>query len=179
MKFSIEKLTQNNKVFLPHKQQPFDIIGKVIPKFNGREWTLTEELFESTISKTYSEDYFDSIEYIDNADQVAYVAMVDGECVGSIRVCRRWNGNAFIEDLAVDRMYRRYGIGKALMDAAFEWSREKNLKGVSLETQDDNVIAIRFYLKYGFKLGGIDTKVYTDPNWVGETALYLYADNKK
>lgn len=43
----------------------------------------------------------------------------------------------------------------------------------------NNVLAVRFYLKYRFQLGGIDAKVYTDPNYVGVIALYLYADNSK
>ena len=178
MIFSIEKLTQHNQALLPHMQQAFDVIGKVIPNYNGREWTLTEVLADFTVSKTYPDDIYDSAEYVENENQAAYVAIVDEKCVGSIRVCRRWNGNAFIEDLSVDRAYRHCGIGKALMDAAFEWSREKGLQGVSLETQDNNVLAIRFYLKYGFHLGGIDTNVYTDPNCIGETAFYFYADNK-
>lgn len=63
------------------------------------------------------------------------------------------------------------------MDAAFMWAKGKGLKGVSLETQDNNVLAIRFYLKYGFKLGGIDSMCYTDSHYLGETALYFYAKN--
>ena len=61
------------------------------------------------------------------------------------------------------------------MDTAAAWSRERGLHGVSLETQDWNLLACRFYLKYGFRLGGIDRFAYdADAPYRGETALYFY-----
>lgn len=44
---------------------------------------------------------------------------------------------------------------------------------MSLETQDDNLGACRFYVKQGFILGGVDTlKQSYNPNI--ETTLYWY-----
>lgn len=159
---------------LPHQQQSFDVIGSLVPIYDGTEWKTTEQLLLQKKEKTYPDDCFDPMEYINNPDQCAFLAIYHNECVGSIRVCKRWNGSAFIDDLAIDRIHRRHGVGSLLMDAAVQWSKEKGLNGVSLETQDSNLLACRFYLKYGFKLGGIDTKVYTHPSYKGETALYFY-----
>jgi streptothricin acetyltransferase len=61
-----------------------------------------------------------------------------------------------------------------LMDAAVNWGRENGLHGVSLETQDNNLFACRFYIKYGFKLGGADRRVYDAFTNREETALYFY-----
>jgi ribosomal protein S18 acetylase RimI-like enzyme len=113
--------------------------------------------------------------YIGNSKEAAFLAMLDGECVGSLRVCKRWQGSAFIDDLAVDRAHRGRGVGTMLMDAAVAWSKEKGLHGVSLETQDNNLLACRFYLKYGFKLGGIDQRLYdAHADYREEMALYFY-----
>lgn len=122
----------------------------------------------------YPDESYDAKIYINNPNEAAFLAMFNGECIGSIRVCRRWNGNAFIDDLLVDRIHRGHGVGKMLMDSAIQWSRDNGLNGLSLETQNDNLLACRFYLKYGFKLGGIDTKSYTAPLYKGRVALYFY-----
>ncbi len=159
---------------LPHPQQPFDIIGRLVPIYDGIKWNTTEYLLDIKREKTYPDDSFDPREYINNPEQVAFLALIGDECIGSIRVCKRWNRNAFIDDLAVDREYRGLGIGCRLMNAAVQWGKDRGLCGVSLETQDWNLLACRFYLKYGFKLGGIDTKVYTNPLYRKETALYFY-----
>lgn len=160
--------------FLPREQQPFDVIGRLVPEYDGRNWRLSEELLKEPHTKTYPNDAYDPMGYVDNPDQAAFLAMREGECVGSIRVCKRWNGNAFIDDLAVDKAHRGKGVGRGLMDAAVEWGRENGLHGVSLETQDNNLLACRFYLRYGFRLGGIDQSVYHKFESRGETALYLY-----
>ena len=159
---------------LPQSQEPFDIIGRLVPTYNGREWILSEELYSVPYTKTYPNDIFDPKIYIDNPDEAAFLAMFDGQRVGSIRVGKRWNKNAFVDDLLVDRVHRGHGVGTMLMDAAVNWGKENNLHGISLETQDNNLYACRFYVKYGFKLGGIDRHVYdVFPNR-DETALYFY-----
>jgi streptothricin acetyltransferase len=159
---------------LPRPQEPFAIIGRLVPVYDGEEWTHSEELLDTPSEKLYPDDSFDPKTYIDNPNEAAFLAMVNEKCVGSIRVCKRWNNNAFIDDLAIDNDYRGYGIGTALMDAAVAWGKEQGFNGVSLETQDNNLLACRFYLKYGFRLGGIDKYVYTAKDYRGETALYFY-----
>lgn len=80
----------------PRAEEPLNIIGRLIPYYDGIEWKTNEELFD---------------------------------------------------------------MGKMLMDVAVLWGKENGLYGVLLETQDVNLLACRFYLTYGFKLGGVDNKV--------------------
>ena len=87
---------------------------------------------------------------------------------------KRWNNNAFIDDITVSRAFRGKGIGTQLMNAAVNWGKENNLYGVSLETQDTNLWACRLYIKYGFTLGGMDRLVYAAGDCKKETALYFY-----
>ena len=66
------------------------------------------------------------------------------------------------------------GGGKALMQAAAEWAKQANLKGLTLETQDNNLAACRLYSKCGFLLCGLDTMLYRNTPHREETALYWY-----
>lgn len=172
--YTIVRFDETMLSLLPRPQEPFEIIGRLAPVYNGRDWVLYEELLDTPRQKTYPDDIFDPVTYINNPNEAAFLAMRNGACVGSIRVGKRWNQNAFIDDLAIDKAYRGCGIGTMLMDAAVGWGMEHGLHGVSLETQDWNLLACRFYIKYGFKLGGIDRYVYDAHVYRGETALYFY-----
>ena len=60
-----------------------------------------------------------------------------------------------------------------LLKVAETWAQDKSLIGLSLEAQNDNVIACRFYEKEGFVLGGADTmKQHANPNI--DITLYWY-----
>ena len=174
MNTSVVKFDSTMLNLLPQPQEEFEIIGKLIPKYDGIEWSLSEELFGESYMKIYPDDEYDPNIYIDNPNKAAFIAMLDGRRIGSLRVGKRWNKNAFVDDLLVEKNYRGCGVGTMLMDAAVAWGMENGLHGISLETQDNNLLACRFYLKYGFKLGGIDRNVYdVFPNR-NETALYFY-----
>lgn len=119
---------------LPHPHEPFQVTGRLIRLFDGQRWQVWEALLPEPLEKRYVEVPFEPAAYIAADDRVAFLAVAAGCCVGSIRVCRRWNGNAWIEDLTVNRAHRGRVLGTRLMDAAVAWSREKGLRGVFLET---------------------------------------------
>jgi streptothricin acetyltransferase len=61
------------------------------------------------------------------------------------------------------------------MQRAVDWAKAKHLPGIMLEAQDVNVIACRFYEKFGFTLRGFDTHLYKGLNpSTNEIALYWY-----
>jgi ribosomal protein S18 acetylase RimI-like enzyme len=55
----------------------------------------------------------------------------------------------YIEDIKVDLNFRRYGIGKKLMEYAKHWAIRRGLLGMMLETQNTNVRACQFYESCG------------------------------
>jgi len=174
MSYRIVRFDGSMLKLLPQPQEEFDIIGRLVPRYDGKEWSVSEELLDIPYEKTYPDDVFDPAMYVDNPNEAAFVAMHNGQRVGSIRVGRRWNKNAFIDDLVVGKAHRGRGAGTMLMDSAVNWGKNNGYHGISLETQDNNLLACRFYLKYGFKLGGIDCHSYDAfPNRC-ETALYFY-----
>ena len=160
MNYKIIRSDKSKLSLLPHPQEPIDVIGRLLPKYDGHKWDLSEVLLDTPIQITYPDVTFDPMEYVDNPDQAAFLAIQGNKCIGSIRVCARWQNNAFIDDLAIDREHRGHGVGTMLMDEAVRWGQEKGLYGVSVETQDWNLLACRFYLKYGYRLGGLDCSVY-------------------
>lgn len=71
---------------------------------------------------------------------------------------------------------RGKGVGTALMQRAVEWAKDKGLYGLALETQDDNLLACRFYSKYGFVIGSINTMLYKnfEKPWSDATGVFWY-----
>ena len=54
--------------------------------------------------------------------------------------CRCW-----VEDLVVDPERRSEGVGKALLDAAKDWARERGATHLELDSGDARLDAHRFY----------------------------------
>ena len=140
MSYQVIPFDNSLKQFLPRPQHPFPVIGRLIPRYDGEQWRLSQELLSSPRVKTYPDDVFDPLDYVNNPDRAAFLAFQGDLCIGSIRLSRRWNQMAWIEDLAVDPPHRGRNVGTMLMDAALSWSRERGLNGVSLETQDWNLL---------------------------------------
>ncbi len=125
--------------------------------------------------KSYSPEQLDTSIYLHNPDRVIYFAYVDGELAGQIRLLKFWNDYAFIDLIAVMPQHRGRGVGRALMEKAIQWAKEKGLPGLMAETQNINVSACRFYERCGFQLGGFDRMSYQARNpSTDEIALYWY-----
>ncbi|MED8089664.1 hypothetical protein Q5499_23540, partial [Escherichia coli] len=62
-----------------------------------------------------------------------------------------------------------------ICNSAKKWALSRQLLGIRLETQTNNVPACNLYAKCGFTLGGIDLFTYkTRPQVSNETAMYWY-----
>ena len=175
----IKKLTDEVVYDLHKANQPFDIIGKMDITFCDGKWDFKEILFDTVIEKQYP-NYDGAVpsDYIFDEDREAFLAYENGECVGQVLVAAAWNGYAHIEDISVARMYRGRGIGTALLKKTFEWAKKKGLSGISIESQDNNLLATRFYIKNGMHIGSVDTKLYHNLGkpYNSEFAVYWYLD---
>ncbi|AUO08824.1 streptothricin acetyltransferase [Paenibacillus jamilae] len=148
---------------------------------------LTGQQIEYTVKerpiskKSYDDDQFeeDTVEdysnYIDNPDQIIYLALVNNQVVGQIVLKRNWNKYAYVEDIKVDKLYRSFGIGKELIEQAKRWGKDGGMPGIMLETQSNNVRACKFYESCGFVIGGFDSYVYRGLDKESdEIAIYWY-----
>jgi GNAT superfamily N-acetyltransferase len=87
---------------------------------------------------------------IDSHDSAVLVADDGGELVGFITAYQdlhsvRFGYRAWVEDFAVHPERRSQGIGKALLDAAKDWARERGATHLELDSGDARLDAHRFY----------------------------------
>ena len=124
--------------------------------------------------KILTVDPEDYTTFIDNPQKVIFFADVDDKPVGQIKLVPWWNKFAYVEELVVDTDFRGQGVGNALMSRAIAWARQQGFPGITLETQDNNVPACKFYEKCGFVLSGFDLYTYKNLDNPTEIALYWY-----
>ena len=92
---------------------------------------------------------------IDSHEAVVLVAgSEDGELVGFLTAYQdihsvRFGYRAWVEDFAVQPEHRSRGIGKALLDAAKGWARERGATHLELDSAEARVDAHRFYEREG------------------------------
>ena len=91
MVYKIVRFDSTMLDLLPQPQEAFEIIGRLVPMYNGNEWSISEDLFDTPYMKTYPSDVFDPKMYVDNPNEAAFIAMFNDLRVGSIRVGKRWN----------------------------------------------------------------------------------------
>ena len=172
MKVITYKLDSEHLPLFNQFDRKFTVSSKVLLDMTGGNLTwgiIPVEPYEKEIPI----DDVDPTTSINSEDKVVFLAEVDGQLAGQIKLITWWNGYAYIDDLIVNLQFRGYGVGKALIEAAIQWSREKRFPGIMLETQDDNVAACKLYESCGFILGGFDQ--YSLKNFKpNETALFWY-----
>lgn len=173
MELEIVKLNRQNLADINKANQPFEVIGRIKPKFSDGIWTYTEEIYERSHMKRYPDDHRDYAGYIDNPEKNVFLAYSEEECIGQIVLKRDWNRYAFIEDICVARSSRGQGVGTGLIQKAAEWAKGSGLNGLALETQDDNLPACRFYAKCGFVIGAVNTMLYKNFD-NEESAVFWY-----
>ncbi|UOQ46857.1 GNAT family N-acetyltransferase [Gracilibacillus caseinilyticus] len=172
-RITIVPLTTENIKDVNVTNDYFTIFGKLVPSFKDGIWSHGEELFDKPRETCFPDDDLNWQAYIDNNSKALFLAYSDGNCIGQVRIIKDVNRFCYIENIAIIKSARRQGVGKLLLHKAEEWAKAQKLVGLSLEAQDDNLGACRFYLKHGFKLGGMDTyRHYINPNI--DTALFWY-----
>jgi aminoglycoside 6'-N-acetyltransferase I len=57
----------------------------------------------------------------------------------------------YLEGWYVDEKYRTIGIGRELVEAVEEWSRQRGYKELGSDTRIDNTIGIKTHLATGFR----------------------------
>ena len=68
------------------------------------------------------------------------------------------------------------GVAKALLEKAAAAAKERGFQGLYTQGQDNNLGACLFYVKQGFVIGGLDTKVYQGTPQEGKKDILFYWD---
>lgn len=89
------------------------------------------------------------------------VAEVDEQVRGYVDLLvQPWQQSGWVANLAVERDYRRRGIGTALIRHARRWARTQGLRQLFAETTTKNYPAVSFYQKLGFQFCGFNDHYY-------------------
>jgi len=84
----------------------------------------------------------------------------------------------YLYDLKVDQGYLKQGIAQMLIEEAAIWAKAHGKQGFYTIGQDNNVSACLFYLKAGFRIGGLDTEVYGGAAQEGKKDILFYLIDK-
>ncbi|MEU9104157.1 GNAT family N-acetyltransferase [Streptomyces xanthophaeus] len=107
-------------------------------------------------------------------DARTYVALDDGQVCGFAAVgYAPWNRRLTVEDIEVAPAHRGRGIGRALMECAAGFARERGAEHLWLEVSSANAPAVHAYRRMGFTLCGLDTALYAGTPAAGEQALFM------
>lgn len=128
---------------------------------NDREFSfsLVKKAFDKTRWKVFEdfliEDWLEKPKL--------FGAIEKGEIIGYLELSHeQWNNRMRISNICVDEEHRGKGIGKALMQVAYDTSVEEKARMVILETQSCNYNAVRFYRYCGYSIIGFDLFAYSN-----------------
>lgn len=156
--------------------EPFGLFGRMEPSYADGKWGYKEVLFDppDRSEMCFPDENYDYEAM--RADSV-FLGAYDGEaCVGLAILREALFKYMYLYDLKVSGGYRGRGVGHALMEKAGEVCKARGYRGVYTQGQDNNLGACRFYLKAGFRIGGLDTEVYRGTNQEGKADILFYLD---
>jgi GNAT superfamily N-acetyltransferase len=126
----------NNIVIREIKESDKEWVRKVIIDSWGSEIVVASKPFKAT-------------------ELPGFIGEINGRVGGLLTY--NIDGNK-LEIVSLDSTIEKKGIGSSLIEKAKEIAKEKGLKSVWLVTSNDNIDALRFYQKRGFRI----TKIYPD-----------------
>ncbi|MHA2270923.1 MAG: GNAT family N-acetyltransferase [Candidatus Hodarchaeales archaeon] len=176
MSLNIKKISHENLNDFSRIDNSFEVSSVIeLGMIQGEIRYKIKEVAEGWEKKYDTPRDFDPASVINNETAVIFLAYLDGLIAGKVVLKKYWNNFAYIDDIAVDRSFRRRGIGQQLLHRAISWAQEKGFPGIMLETQNINVGACKLYESCGFQIGGFDQLVYKAMNLPkDEIAIYWY-----
>ncbi|MGQ7395823.1 GNAT family N-acetyltransferase [Streptococcus suis] len=144
---SIKEITHENQQDINISNQPFPLIGRLIPSYQNQAWSNHAVLFEPTEWVTFPNENYDFDQIQDS--HIFIGAYDDNKCVG---------------------------FASMLIDKTKEIAQSNGYQGIYTIAQDNNLIACQFYQKVGFEIGGLDTRGYKGTAQEGKADIYFYLD---
>lgn len=114
--------------------------------------------------------------YIMGEGTPVYVACDAKRRIAGFAMLRYLGDDAELITIAVDKKWRKKGVGLALMRALFDDLLMSPAKRLILEVATDNTAALRLYGKLGFKTIGERRGYYPRPDGTPATAIVMARD---
>ena len=121
--------------------------------------SMTREQLEAQVRETRSEACFRSAIQTDTilvalaGDQLAGYLQL-GAVKGHIRGAQPGPRDIAVHAVYIHADHQGQGLGRALMDAAFDHPRCQQAENVFIDVWEENKRALNFYVNYGFKAVG-------------------------
>ena len=163
---------QKNDINLPN--EPFSLFGRMIPSYVNKKWDYSTEIFETASQMCFPDENYHYNEMTENS--VFIGAYDDDRCIGLAILQQAFFKYMYLYDLKVNQEYRRRGIAKKLIEEAKKVAVENGFRGIYTVGQDNNLGACLFYIKNGFRIGGLDTEVYKGTKQEGKADILFYLD---
>ncbi len=175
MEITVRKIEKSREADIRIPNEPFSLYGRMIPRYDGERWSHDTVRFpEEQIGEMVFPD--ENYDYDSMAENSIFVGAYEGEnCVGLAIYQHSWNKYLYLYDLKVKAAYRGQRIGEQLIGAGRELAREN--RGLHTVGQDNNLGACSFYVRCGFEIGGMDSRVYRGTAQEGKSDILFYLDN--
>ena len=156
--------------------EPFTLRGRMIPSYENEKWSYRTEYFDSQdVSEMCFPD--ENYDYMEMCGHSVFIGAYDGDtCIGLAIMQDAMFRYMYLYDLKINRKYRRQGVGSLLIARAEEVALEKGYRGIYTQGQDNNLSACLFYIRSGFRIGGLDTDVYKGTSQEGKADILFYRD---
>lgn len=155
--------------------EPFRMFGRMLPSYADGKWSYEVERCapeDETEMCFPDEDY----RYEEQSEDV-FLGAYDGEkCVGLALLRAGFFRYMYLSDLKVCAAYRGQQIGRRLMEEARRVAAAEGYRGLYTQGQDNNLGACLFYLRSGFRIGGLDTDLYRHTKQEGKADIIFYTE---
>lgn len=130
--------------------EPFQLIGRVIPSYSDEQWNYSVRYFnEADITDVCFPD--ENYNYEEMKERSVFIGAYDsGKCVGLAILQDAWFQYMYLYDLKVSKNYRKKGIASAMMQKAKEVCKAHGYSGIYTQGQDNNLAACPFLHKNRF-----------------------------
>ena len=91
----------------------------------------------------------------DIEEKYVFVAFVNGEPVGSVRIKINEDGTAYLSRFGVRSTNQNHGVGKTLMNVVDKVMKEHGIKKLMLHTASKYIPLVRFYYGRGFYIDSV------------------------
>ena len=152
--------------------EPFEIWGQMIPSLQDGRWEYRTIKFAERTEMCFPDYPYD----VEAGDDIFFGAYDKEDCIGVAVLRKSMFRYLYLEDLKVNRAYRRQGVGGMLIEACMERAASENMQGVYTIGQDNNLSACLFYLHHGFEIGGFDNRVYRGTVQEDKSNIFFYRD---
>ena len=156
--------------------QPFALWGRMIPSYQNGVWRYTVERLDPSeqAEMCFPDENYD---YAEMCKASAFLGAYDTDtCIGLAVLQEAFFRYMYLYDLKVNRAYRNRGVASLLIENAKKIASEKGYRGIYTQGQDNNLSACLFYIKCGFRIGGLDTEIYKGTRQEGKADILFYLD---